>query len=146
VTNASRIGQELYDTVRLGVIGFAGHLPKRTPRYAAVTALASLHLAPRLYADAALAHHHRVGAAAAALGTAELQILQRAIALTRIDDRLEVGGALVVAGFGPDEQAHQLSCGNMVRAVGRLSAIARRAHQFPRKQSSRHDAAKRSKR
>jgi hypothetical protein len=48
-------------------------------------------LAPRLHADCALAHHDPVGEAAAALTAAELQILQRPIAFSGIDDGLQIG-------------------------------------------------------
>ena len=57
---------------------------------------------PRLHADAALLHHHMIGQSAAALRAAELQILQRLVALAGVDDRLEVGGRLMVAGHLQD--------------------------------------------
>jgi len=47
-----------------------------------------LHPPPRLHTHPALPHHHRVGASAAALSAAELQILERTIAATTVHDRL----------------------------------------------------------
>jgi len=41
----------------------------------------------------ASAIHHGIGASAAALGAAELQILDRLVPLPRVDDRLKVGRA-----------------------------------------------------
>src|SRR5690349_23913026 len=49
---------------------------------------------PRLNAVRIPAHHNRVGEPTAALGAAEAQILQRAIALAGVDDRLQIGGRL----------------------------------------------------
>jgi hypothetical protein len=69
---------------------------------------------PRLYADAALPHHHMIGHPAAALGAAEAQILQRLVAVARIDDRLQVRGAAVKARLAPHEQAQPSVLGQRV--------------------------------
>ena len=56
---------------------------------------------PRLHTERVLGHHHAMGKPAAALGAAKLQILQWHIAATAIDDRLQIGRPLAVAGFAP---------------------------------------------
>jgi hypothetical protein len=47
---------------------------------------------PRLHALRVAARHHGIGHSAAALRTAELQILQRHITLAGVDDGLQIGG------------------------------------------------------
>jgi hypothetical protein len=73
-----------------------------------------------------LAHHHRVGHAAAALCAAEPQVLQRHIAFSGIDDGLQIGRALVVAGFAPHEQAQVGLRQHAARELRKLAAQWRR--------------------
>ena len=61
--------------------------------------------APRLHRERISCHYDEVGERAATARAAELQILDRHIAAAGIDDGLQIGGRLMVAGLTPDEQA-----------------------------------------
>jgi hypothetical protein len=61
--------------------------------------------APRLHPYRIPRHDDEVGHPAAALGAAELQILDRHIAAAGIDDGLQISGCLMVAGLAPHEYA-----------------------------------------
>jgi hypothetical protein len=86
-------------------------------------------LSPRLHTNAAPAHHHRVRPPAAALGAAEFQILQRAIALAGVDDGLKVGSSLVVAGFAPHEEAQIRLRQHAARSGGCQPLLPRRRYR-----------------
>src|SRR4051794_14974253 len=82
-------------------------------------------------------HHDEIGEPAAALGAAELQVLERTIALTGIDDGLQVGGPLVMAGRAPDKQASPVG---LKRAARGRQAVSHRSLRAALSETPRQSA------
>jgi len=79
---------------------------------------------------------------AAAFGAAEAQVLYRPVAATGIDDRLQVCGRLMVAGFAPDhdDQPAMLGYKEAVRPGGLFVTLCK-ASTAPLPEGEPHDRA-----